>query len=784
MTKLFLFLLALLILAGSAEAATRYAVPSGGGTTNCTNIATPCTAKAAIEASTAGDTVLFRAGTYTVPIDSRAGNTMGGAPSGSSGNPFTIAAYPGNCVTAGTRGPGGGCESVTLTGSTSDGVIVPKDWWVVDGFRIDATNALYGINVESNGVFKNLDIFNSALGLGRDGMGIMIQQKRSGNTIQNSKIHDLGFGRSPTEPTLGSHGIYWQGNHNTADNIEIGPGISMYGIQFFPGIDANDNVLKNSLIHHTALDAGGGGTTDAGQRNEIFNNVIRDITSGDGCAQLGGNSRFYNNTVTGCNYGLNGGNSGATYRNNIVHNNSIANIFTGNGLDGGTNTFSNNLCNASSGPCTIGGNPQFNANYSIQSTSAARNAGTNTLCPTTDAAGTKRPQEGICDIGAYEFGATGSSPVVTILQPAGCAGTSSACTTSTGTLTLTGFTTSGSTVTAPSFACDRCTGGAVSGTTSWTISGIVLKAGVQTLTATEVDGAGNSAAGSIVITYAPSFPGNTLEGAWAFEEGSGSIVTDSSGNGNTGSLLASPSRVSGKFGQGIALNGTSQYINIPDSNSLDFTRSFTLSLWLNLRASHIDFRAAIVKNSSVNDYVIALYASNDGSYCSAGSPLIYMAVNGTNGPSYAACAPPLPIGTPVHLAATYDNAAAALKIYVNGVQAQSVTASGYMEPSTGALTIGRSDTYGEYLDANWVDEVRAYNWAIPLATSGNSTPGATCTSTEWNENLTTPSIVGNMNCPVITPQVTPPFFPIELPASPTALELGALSTALELGPSQ
>jgi concanavalin A-like lectin/glucanase superfamily protein len=284
---------------------------------------------------------------------------------------------------------------------------------------------------------------------------------------------------------------------------------------------------------------------------------------------------------------------------------------------------------------------------------------------------------------------------------------------------------------------DRGGSGTASGTATWTAAGIPLLAGVNNITVTANDGAGNISTDQIAVTYVPTFPGNSLAGAWGFEEGSGSNAVDSSGNSNSGGLINAPTRTTGRYGQGLQFNGTNQYVTVADANSLDFTQSFTLSAWVNPAQVHTDFRPVIVKN-----YVYELYASVSG-YCGDGAPLVNFNTNGILGPSYYACYPtPLPIGQPSHLAATYDGSN--LKLYINGALVATTPASGYLEPSTGTLDLGHSQ-YGEFFDG-MIDEARVYNWALPLTAGGNTTPGAPCAA---QDQLNTPSIVGSMNCAVI-----------------------------------
>ena len=71
-----------------------------------------------------------------------------------------------------------------------------------------------------------------------------------------------------------------------------------------------------------------------------------------------------------------------------------------------------------------------------------------------------------------------------------------------------------------------------------------------------------------------------LVGYWKFEEGSGTIVADSSGYGNNGNTYG-PSWVDGKIGKALNFDGNDDYVDFGNSNSLN-TTSITVSFWLNL----------------------------------------------------------------------------------------------------------------------------------------------------------------------------------------------------------
>jgi N-acetylneuraminic acid mutarotase len=70
---------------------------------------------------------------------------------------------------------------------------------------------------------------------------------------------------------------------------------------------------------------------------------------------------------------------------------------------------------------------------------------------------------------------------------------------------------------------------------------------------------------------------NGLVGWWKFDEGSGTVAYDSSGNGNHGNLTNGPTWVSGKIGGALSFDGVNDHVRI--GNVLNNMSSSCFSLW-------------------------------------------------------------------------------------------------------------------------------------------------------------------------------------------------------------
>jgi uncharacterized protein (TIGR03437 family) len=209
----------------------------------------------------------------------------------------------------------------------------------------------------------------------------------------------------------------------------------------------------------------------------------------------------------------------------------------------------------------------------------------------------------------------------------------------------------------------------------------------------------NSSSKSATVTVTAQVT-TGLVAAYAFNEASGTTVTDASGNGNTGTLKNVSWTTAGKFGTGLSFNGSGSWVTVNDSASLDLTTGMTVEAWVNPTTLNGSWRTVVIKEQT-GALTYALYANTD---TSRPSGHVYITSEfDTRGTAVVAT------NAWTHLATTYDGAT--LRMYVNGVLASSKAVTGAIKASTGVLRIGGNGIWGEYF-AGIIDEVRIYNRAL------------------------------------------------------------------------
>ncbi|HUA66530.1 MAG TPA: LamG-like jellyroll fold domain-containing protein [Alphaproteobacteria bacterium] len=193
-----------------------------------------------------------------------------------------------------------------------------------------------------------------------------------------------------------------------------------------------------------------------------------------------------------------------------------------------------------------------------------------------------------------------------------------------------------------------------------------------------------------------------LVAVYGFNEASGTIATDASGNGNNGTISGATRTPSGKYGGALVFNGTNAVVTINSSATLQLSTAMTLEAWVNPSVVDSTWRDVIYKGQD-NYYLEG--TSGNGKVPAIGGTFggSDTVLDGTGG---------LPTNTWSYLAATYDGITT--RLYVNGVQVASQAQTGPIATSTNPLQIGGDSFYGQFFQGI-IDEVRIYDVALTAA---------------------------------------------------------------------
>ncbi len=192
-------------------------------------------------------------------------------------------------------------------------------------------------------------------------------------------------------------------------------------------------------------------------------------------------------------------------------------------------------------------------------------------------------------------------------------------------------------------------------------------------------------------------------GWWKFDEGSGVTVSDSSGNGNTGTWAGTGNHwINGKFGKAGSFNGVDDQVSITaNTNSpFDFTTALTFEAWANPKAVPSN-RNTIIKKYGSNGYSLDSSSSNNIFRC-------YM--SGLT-PTELSAPSAISLNTWTHITCTYDGVSR--KMFLNGVLVANDSPTGIMDVNNTPLAIGNSSVYSGpgYGFNGSIDDVKIYNYA-------------------------------------------------------------------------
>lgn len=198
-----------------------------------------------------------------------------------------------------------------------------------------------------------------------------------------------------------------------------------------------------------------------------------------------------------------------------------------------------------------------------------------------------------------------------------------------------------------------------------------------------------------------------LVAEWHFDEGSGSVLKDSSGNGNDG-VIYGATWVEGKYGKALSFDGVDDYVDCGNDVSFDDIAVKTLVFRVNLNAqTGTGVGSHFLNKGSSNGWFISTDPSKNRNIFGQGFSI-------TNGRwSF----PQFSLNKWHHIVVVYNRQLVTNDpvIYVDGV---SQTATEYSTPSGTAnsdagnnLLISADPSFDRWVDGS-IDEVRIYNRAL------------------------------------------------------------------------
>jgi hypothetical protein len=186
---------------------------------------------------------------------------------------------------------------------------------------------------------------------------------------------------------------------------------------------------------------------------------------------------------------------------------------------------------------------------------------------------------------------------------------------------------------------------------------------------------------------------------------------------NPGQLQNGVQFPAGEVGQAFSFNGTSQYINVPNSLSLNPTGSFAFEAWIYPTTSG-QYQAIFGKWGDTGDYF------NERSYILDLTPGMGLLFSISDYPhqfdpsfhSFSTSNDVVPLNAWSHVAAVYDQSAGARRIYVNGVKlAERIDPPITVYSATNNASIGAqlsSSTAAAFFFGGRIDELSFYSRAL------------------------------------------------------------------------
>ena len=204
---------------------------------------------------------------------------------------------------------------------------------------------------------------------------------------------------------------------------------------------------------------------------------------------------------------------------------------------------------------------------------------------------------------------------------------------------------------------------------------------------------------SVMAAQANIDPSN-IAGTWLFDEGSGDVAADSSGNGNDG-VVDGATWTNGKFGGGLLFEDAGG-VAIESAGMLQVGDQLTIMAYFSAQVLD-DWHQLIAKDG---EYLLRIDPPSEGGNMSS-----FFNLDGGWEPRSSAGVPG--VDTWTHFAAAYSSADGKLRTFVNGVLITETERVGAPNPGDAPVTIGHWNDGNNFVGV--IDEVAIFDVALSEA---------------------------------------------------------------------
>jgi hypothetical protein len=192
---------------------------------------------------------------------------------------------------------------------------------------------------------------------------------------------------------------------------------------------------------------------------------------------------------------------------------------------------------------------------------------------------------------------------------------------------------------------------------------------------------------------------SNYEGVWHLPNGTTLSGMDSTANGNNATALNGSTAGAGEIAGAASLNGTTNFIQTPNSSSLNGWTQQTVSLWIKAQTDMIN-NARLIEKGGNNEWTLAF------NYGTPNQELTLQNL-GTNSPAITTSVA-VADNTWHKIDATIDNSSRAIALYVDGVLNVAGTSASSATITSNDLFLGRYGN-GGYFYHGLIDELRISN---------------------------------------------------------------------------